>query len=664
MKPITSLLTAALAACALTLPAWAQSPAPTLVPPKPRAEVITPAALPGAASANAQLTAQDVEAWLDGFFPYALQRGDVAGAVVVVVKDGQVLFEKGYGYADVKARKPVDPKLTLFRPGSVSKLFTWTAVMQLVEQGKLNLDADVNTYLDFKIPPRDGKPVTLRNIMTHTAGFEEQVKGLISAQDTGPLDDHLKAWVPKRVFAPGTTPAYSNYATALAGYIVQRVSGQPFNDYIDQHVLAPIGMTHSSFRQPLPKSLQPLMSKGYQLGSGEAKPYEYISLYPAGSLAASGDDMGKFMIAHLNNGGPLLKPATAQMMHGTPLTVIPGVNRMLLGFYEQNRNGHRILGHGGDTQWFHSNLHLYPEQNVGLFVSVNSPGKEGAAGPIRSALFEGFTDRYFLAAPGPQPRGVDLATAKKHAALMAGLYGSSRGSFSTFLSMLSLASQAKVLDNGDGTISVADLKGLNGQPKKWREIAPFLWQEVGGDAKLAAEVKAGKVVRFTGDEIAPFMMFSPIPAATSSSWLLPALIAALAALALTGLLWPVTALARRKYRAPFVLEGQGARAYRWVRIAALAAVATLVAWGGAVTAMFSDLTLLTSKMDPVLWLLHILALVVFVGGAAIGIWNAYVVWRSGRGWLAKLWSVVVALSFLILLYVALTYKLIGFGVNY
>ena len=101
---------------------------------------------------GAALTATDVNAWLDGFLPYALGRGDIPGAVVVVVKDGQVVTQRGYGFADVAKGRRVDPSTTLFRPGSISKLFTWTAVMQQVEQGKLNLDADVNQYLDFKIP--------------------------------------------------------------------------------------------------------------------------------------------------------------------------------------------------------------------------------------------------------------------------------------------------------------------------------------------------------------------------------------------------------------------------------------------------------------------------------------------------------------------------------
>ena len=119
----------------------------------------------------AELATADIESWLDGLLPYALESGNVAGAVVVVVKDGRVLLQKGYGYADVEARAPVDPQRTLFRVGSVAKLVTDTAIMQLVEQGKLDLDADVNTYLDFEVPAAFDKPVTLRNLMTHTGGF-------------------------------------------------------------------------------------------------------------------------------------------------------------------------------------------------------------------------------------------------------------------------------------------------------------------------------------------------------------------------------------------------------------------------------------------------------------------------------------------------------------
>src|SRR5580698_2065845 len=195
----------------------------------------------GIAAKAQTMTAPDVEAFLDGVMPLQLQREDIAGAVIVVVKDGQVLFAKGYGYSDVAKRTPVTTDATLFRPGSISKLFTWTSIMQLVEQKKLDLDRDVNDYLDFKIPATYPQPITLRNIMTHTPGFEEAIKDLIitDAKQVKQLDEYLKAKLPERVFPPGTTPAYSNYATAVAGYIVQRVSGEPFDDYVEHHILHP-----------------------------------------------------------------------------------------------------------------------------------------------------------------------------------------------------------------------------------------------------------------------------------------------------------------------------------------------------------------------------------------------------------------------------------------
>jgi len=209
----------------------AQAPKATPIPPTPQ----SPAASESRVTEPAhELTVADVHAFLDGFVPMQLEREDIAGAVVLVVKDGAIFFAKGYGYSDVDKKTPVTVDATLFRPGSISKLFTWTAVMQLVEQGKLDLDRDVNEYLDFKIPAKFGKPITLRNIMTHTTGFEEQVKDLINEEGApiAMLKQHLAEHIPERIFPPGTTPAYSNYGASLAGYIVERVSGRPFNDYI------------------------------------------------------------------------------------------------------------------------------------------------------------------------------------------------------------------------------------------------------------------------------------------------------------------------------------------------------------------------------------------------------------------------------------------------
>src|SRR5437763_6195429 len=209
-----------------------------------------------------EMTVADIEAFLDGFMPMQLERENVAGSVICVVKDGKVLFAKGYGYSDAGKKKPVSTDSTLFRPGSISKLFTATAVMQLVQQGKLDLDRDVNDYLDFKIPPAFFKPITLRNLLTHTPGFEETVKGLFIPENARllSLKEYLTGHMPRRIFPPGVVPAYSNYGVTLAGYIVERVSGREFNDYVTQNIFKPLRMLHSTFPQPLPPDSTPPIS--------------------------------------------------------------------------------------------------------------------------------------------------------------------------------------------------------------------------------------------------------------------------------------------------------------------------------------------------------------------------------------------------------------------
>jgi CubicO group peptidase (beta-lactamase class C family) len=649
----------------LAWPALAQVPEPL---PPDAVEAAPVPAPPQDAGDGAALTRADAESWLDGFLPYALAAGDIAGAVVVVVKDGDVLLQKGYGYADLAKRAPVDPANTLFRPGSVSKLFTWTAVMQLVEQGKLDLDADVNQYLDFEIPPRDGKPVTLRNVMTHTAGFEEQIRALITADadEITPLGEALKHWVPKRIHAPGSTPAYSNYATALAGYIVERVSGESFDDYIDHHVFQPLGMAHSSFRQPLPPALLAKMSRGYAKASdGEAKDYEFISLAPAGSLASTGTDMARFMIAHLQDGAygdaSILGADTARMMHSTGQASVGPLNRMMLGFYETSVNGHRAIAHGGDTQWFHSDLQLFPDDGIGLFVSMNSSGRDGATGHIRNALARGFADRYLPGDPAPAA-GVSSDDARQHAQQIAGTYTSSRRPDSNFMSLVNLLGPVKVVANKDGTISVTLALGPGGAPKKWREVAPYLWQDTTSTDRLAADVVDGAVTRFSMEPYAPIMVFQRL-----SGWRalgMPLLAASLGVLLLTVLAWPVSALVRRYYGVPYRLAGVDARAHRLARIAALLVLVAMGAMLGLVVAMLGKLALTSPGTDGLIIALRLFATVVLPLGAAVAVWNAWHVVRGRRRLLAKLWALLLALACLFVLWIGFADHVIGFGANY
>ncbi|PKP93828.1 MAG: serine hydrolase [Alphaproteobacteria bacterium HGW-Alphaproteobacteria-16] len=666
MRSIRKLICAALAVIALPLATGlsAQGPAPATQ--QPLARDAAPAAPVAAPSSGApvQLAADDLEAWLDGFLPYALEKGRVAGAVVVVVRGDGPVLQKGYGYADVATRKPVSPETTLFRPGSVSKLLTWTAVMQLVEEGKLDLDRDVNAYLDFKIPPFDGKPITLRHIMTHTAGFEESVRYLISNDPAAvmPLREQMPLALPKRVFAPGTTPAYSNYATALAGYIIERVSGMTFDDYIDRRVFAPIGMTRSTFRQPLPAKFKPLMSSGYLTVDKPAKPFEIVIPAPAGSLSSTGVDMGRFMMAHLNNGGALLKPETALMMHDYRAPGIGPLNTMALGFYELEVNGRRAIAHGGDTTLFHTYLWLFPDADIGVYISMNSDGEAGAPGAIRSALFHKFADRYL---PASQTIGrVDDATAREHARMLAGNYVSSRGSFHNFLALLGLLGQATVTVTEDGKITFPALDGLSAAARDWVEVAPFVWQDTNSGERLAAEVRDGKIVRFSVDPASPFMVFEPAPALWNAAWLLPALLAALGIAALAALAWPVRALVRRHYRSTLALEGRARLAYRLSRGFAWAVLAAAAGWIGLIAAFSEDIGSLGGPLD---WLIHLLRILTPI--AALGLtltsgWLLWLNWTEKRRWTARLGAALLLLAGLILLWVTIGARLYGFDMVY
>jgi CubicO group peptidase (beta-lactamase class C family) len=674
MRIFTFLAAALLALGTLTATAQKNVPAPSLAPPAPKpatapSTTAAPEAAPATAGAApaAALTAEDLNAWLDGYLPYALHTGDIAGAVVAVVKDGQIVSERGFGYSDVEKRTPVDPKLTLFRPGSVSKLFTWTAVMQQVEQGKIDLDADVNQYLDFKIPARDGKPVTMRELMQHVAGFEEQAKGIMSHDPKSPgFEELLKQWVPERVFAPNSTPAYSNYGASLAGYIVQRVSGESFDDYIDKHIFAPLDMTHSTFRQPLPPNLEPLMSKGYSVASEPALPFEIVGPAPAGALSSPGEDMAHFMIAHLQNGeyhgNRILKAETAEMMHNSPLTIIPPLNRMELGFFETNINGREVIAHLGDTQNFHTSLHLFLKEGVGFYVSFNSLGKAGAAGELRSAMFEDFADRYFPAAETAATT-VDAKTSAAHAAMLAGHWINSRGSQSNFLSAVGLLGQTKLGVNAKGELATP-LNGLNGKPRHWVETTPFVWRDADSHERLAAKIVDGKAVRFSIDGISPFMVFDRVPASENAGWLVPALYCALAALLLTAVFWPVTAIVRRRFGASLALGPDALRAYRLSKVGSILLLAGLGWWGFTITRMFGDFDNLSNKFNGSIRFTEMFGMLAFLLGSAFIVWNLVTVWKGARRWPAKTWSIVLALSAFVVLWIAFTFHLFTFGVYF
>lgn len=615
-------------------------------------------------AAPAELTTADLSAFFDGMVPLQIERDDIAGAVIAVVKDGKVIFAKGYGYADLKNKKPVSADDTLFRVGSISKLFTWTAVMQLVQDGKINLDANIDQYLDFKMPDTFNKPITMRDLMTHTPGFEEAIKDLITLDATKipTVGDYLKAHLPKQIFPPGTTGAYSNYGATLAGYIVQRVSGEPFDDYIERHIFQPLNMTHASFRQPLPANLQPLMSQGFQMASGGAKPFEIVTAAPAGALSISAMDITHFMIAHLQegtyNGAQILRPETVKEMHSRQYAPDPKVNGMCLGFYEDSRNGHRVIAHGGDTIYFHSDLHLIQDANAGIFVSYNSAGRADVE--PRGPLYHQFMDRYF---PYTPPQTAPVPAAKQDAEAVSGSYIPSRRPQTNILYLLALLGEAKVSPGKDGTLVDPDQKGISGQPIEWREAEPNVWydsadpqnkmvfdHEPDGRYQIALEFPAEVLQQVRWYESKGFVQNS--------------LIGVLAIFALTLILWPIAAFVRWHYGSKFDASGRERRARAWARVECVLGLACWLAFLVTITQAGSHLNILSDAMDP--WF-RVIQIIGWLGvfGTLLAIWNFFVsVSTPDRWWWAKLHDTLIVLACLMSVWLIWFTHLLSFSLKY
>ena len=455
---------------------------------------------------------------------------------------------------------------------------------------------------------------------------------------------------------PGTTPAYSNYATAVAGYIVERVSGMPFEDYIERHIFQPLGMSHSSFRQPLPPALAPFMAKGYPTASVDPKPFELISVPPAGSLSMSGADGAKFMIAQLNHGAGLMQPATSNLMQTPAYGSVPGLNRMALGFYEQKINDLDAIAHGGDLNFFHGDLWLFPEKNVGLLIEMNSAGEKSAPSVIREMLFEQFSDRYFPAADDEPP--AELATAKEHARMLAGSYISSRSSFTNFIDINNLLSQVRIGLDRKGRPLVPDLFG--GPSRTWIEVKPFLWQDALGHGRLGAVVKNGEVVRWSVNDISPFMVYDRAPWYRDAIWLIPSFLAGIIVVLIAAVAWPISAVTQRYWRRRGAIIQQSALGADRL-FAVFAWLVTAVVCGWAVTLL---VLVESMSLNWPIWLLQIAGTICFLGLIATALWKLVRTWKAGRGWFAKLWAVLLVCAASMVLWVALDFHLISFGAKY
>lgn len=504
----------------------------------------------------------ELESFFDGLMAVSMKQNDVAGAAISLVQGGRLIFSKGYGYEDVERRVPVDPATTVFRPGSVSKLFTWTAVMQLVEDGKLDLDTDVNTYLrDFKIPPTYSQPVTLRNLMTHTPGFEDGGLGFLfgdSPQGLDPLGTALLKHMPARVRPPTTDfssavgSAYSNWGAALAGHIVATVSGLPFDDYVERRILQPLAMRRTTFREPLPESLAAHFAQGYSFEGGEFKRhgFEYIHPFgPAGSMSSTATDMANFMIAQLHDGafGPtrILREQTAQLLHTRALSPDPATSGMTLGFGDYYLGGRRMLGHSGATLFFNSLLTLIPETDTGIFIATNT----ASGSTLLRDTTRAFIDRYF---PSQLPQLTPPKGFAARADRYAGVYRSLRRSYTLIDKLIAIGEDIRVQALPDDTLMLTTA----GPDKVTR------WIEVGDGVFRRRD--DGSVLAFKGDSEgrARYLVgLSPAAAAERVSWYETAMVHALL-VGLAVILFVTSIVSAIRQREA---DRGTARAIRWAR---------------------------------------------------------------------------------------------------
>lgn len=458
----------------------------------------------GALASSSPIAPTDVgalEAFVDGAIRPLMKNHNSPAGALAIVRNGQLVLAKGYGFQNAEQRIPVDPARSLFRAGSVSKVFTWVAVMQLVEQGKLDLDRDINSYLrDFQIDAAFGQPITLRHIMTHTAGFEDGRVGYLVVDDVKrlvPLAEAMRRYQPKRVNPPGVQTSYSNYATALAGLIVANVSGMSYNEYVARHIFEVLRMEHSTFDEPLPEHLVTDMTQPYMAAQGRYQRgyFELISGFgPAGALSTTATDMARFAQAILNggelDGRRILQPDTLEQMLTRSFAQDERLAGMGLGFYEKDINGTRVWGHAGAMPFFHSDLVIDRQHDLAFFTSFAAFG--GAV--VNSAFSQAFYDQYYPAALAAVP--VPPEDFASRADRFAGTYLPWRASFSKFEKIRELLSNGlRVVPMPDRTLLLVADTGA----KRYVEVERNLFREQDPDIVYSVAASRPRLMAFQED---------------------------------------------------------------------------------------------------------------------------------------------------------------------
>ncbi len=465
----------------------------------------------------------------------------IPGATVSVVRDGQVVLARGYGDADAGKHTPVEAGRTLFRVASIGKLFVWTAVMQLAERGRLDLDADIHTYLEgVRIPETHPQPITLAHLMAHAGGFEVHERLWAEGPPPGSLAAYLRERMPARVRPPGELSAYSDYGTGLAEHIVEQVSGLPFEQYLRENVLAPLGMERTFFRGTVPPEPAADMALGHTVedGSPRAQPLERVVVASGGSLLTTATDLARFMLAHLQGGQyeghRILREETVRRMHRQHFTHDSRLSGWAHGFMEFHLNGQRLIGHTGDAYLFHSLLVLMPEHGTGLFVSYNGPGEKDAAQRARMELLRAILDRYHPAPASGLP--VPPKDFAERAARFAGGYQTTWRAYGTAEASLAWRQEIRVRDGGDGTLHIQE---PGSAARRWVEVEPRLFrpaEDPASSERVAFREDAQGYVTHLFLENRPVAAYERVPWYETSAFTrgLLAVCAALFALAMVG----------------------------------------------------------------------------------------------------------------------------------
>jgi CubicO group peptidase (beta-lactamase class C family) len=416
---------------------------------------------------------KELEAFLDPIFAEQMQQQRIPGAAIAVVKDGKIFFSKGYGFADLDKKTPVVADKTIFRIGSITKVFTATALVQLAERQKIDLSDDVNKYLkDFKIRDTYPQPVTFVNLLTHTAGFDEINTGrkTTGADKVLPLGEFLKNRLVRRK-PPGEFISYSTYGMSLAGLLVETISGGSLKEYLSRNIFEPLEMNRTSLGA-VPANLQSDLATGYGYSFGDyhSMGFEYFHTFPASDINGTVTDMANFMMAHVDDGrfgnGRILSEQAARDMHRQHFTNHPKLIGFTYGFFENRRNGVAAVEHAGMMDGFSALMYLSPDKKFGIFIACNRE-----TGGLQDWIKAAVLNRYFPAGkkpeiiqPPPPAENLDRFAGKYRADIYCHTCKEGERGY--------LPEAFEIKANKNGTISF-----WGGE---WRQIEPMLFRLTGG----------------------------------------------------------------------------------------------------------------------------------------------------------------------------------------